>query len=169
MLSEIDPSINAIVNYFAQTKSRLDNDEVLYKDHQAYQKALGDYWAEATKIKGLFEALKLELEKAKESERKANARADRMAEEKEQLWQKHEQLLLLNREYRRDYTSKPVREVVKIVPMRNQPRDAYDLKELGQITENLIFRKMHDPNYCPDELFDKKYKSKLKTTLHLDP
>jgi hypothetical protein len=168
MLLEIDPSISQIVKYFSMTLERLQNDEVLYKDEEKYKTALADYLSIANSLKGLFDAKTRELDAQREETRKANAIIKSRDKQLDELWQKHEQLMIVNREYRRDYTSKPVREVVKVVAMRNQPRDAHDIAELAQTTENLIFRMMHDKSYQPDELYHKKYKSKLKSTLHLD-
>lgn len=168
MLSEIDHSINALVNYFAQTKSRLDNDEVLYKDHQAYQKALGDYWAEATKIKGLFEALKLEVEKARKETRIEKVQNDRLSNELSRVLEvsslQQTELTFL----RNEYYMKPTKTEVKLVPYRIEPRDAFDMPNRWQNVENHLFRQMHDPDYNPEEKFVEAYKSKLKTTLHLD-
>lgn len=163
-----DEAIDIILRTFQRFLKNIENDVVLYTNENDMKAFLADMIAEATTIKGTLDALRQDVRIAQESEKKQMAIAERKAKELEELWQKHEQLLLVNREYRRDYTSKPVREIVKIVPMRNQPRDAYDFEELSQIAENHIFRKIHDPKYQPEEIFENKYKSKLKTTLHLD-
>lgn len=163
-----DEAIEIILRTFQRFLKNIENDEVLYKDEKAMKSFLADMVAEASSLKSTMEALRQDVRIAQESERKAKAIAERKADELENLWQKHEKLLIVNREYRRDYTSKPVREIIKTVPMRIDPRDAHDMPQRWQHVENHLFRLCHDKNYNPDAKYRNQFGSKLKTTTHLD-
>jgi cell shape-determining protein MreC len=167
-MPDVDHAIKAIIEYFSLTIDRMNNDEVLYTNPERYKSALADYYGNASQIKALIDGYKEQIEVAQKNERIAKSQLKHQNDSMQKLYDKNGLLMAEISYLREHYYMKETKTEIVRVPIRTEPRDAYDMPELCAITDNLLYRLRNDPQYDPDLTFKHQYKSKLKTTTHLD-
>ena len=149
----------------------MENNEVLYKSEDGFKSSLADVLATAKNIEATIKSL-IEQVNAKSGNKRIEWLESELAKQQnfiDQIKERNGKLMAENHELRIEYYNKPYRETIKIVPFRVAPRDCFDLQTHSTIAMNHIFRAMNDPSYMPEEKFNNQFKSKLRTTVHLDP
>jgi hypothetical protein len=167
-MQNVDHAIKAIIDYFSLTIDRMNNDEVLYTNPERYKSALADNYGNASQIKALIDGYKEQIEVAQKNERIAKSQLKHQNDSMQKLYDKNGLLMAEISYLREHYYMKETKTEIVRVPIRTQPRDAYDMPNRWQNVDNHLFRKVHDPSYNPEAKFVNEYKSKLKTTTHLD-